>query len=504
MNKIARIPNKGLRVTALKVKNLWGIAEATIRPGQRNIIRGANGTGKTSLLNAMQLALGGGTLGKYARLGAEEEPEIVLEISGPADFLRVERKGDAAPKVLRRVGNSEAFERVGSPATFLRGLFDTKASNPFAFLGASDDERAQLLLEALDLEMDEGALAAILGDDAGLASSVPTSLHPLVRLALTHDAVYMARRGCNVEADAKKKSAEQLKRSVPFEKTSDLTGEIGDLEAKVEALSNTISVGEREAKAEADATALRIKTEYEARSSEEAHEQEQFAAALRAETEKRIAERLEQMLARLKDGRELGAISLSAAQALAAKKLDALARDSDTLVGERERLAALRERHLESARHDNTRKQIAEFEQKAEAHEADSERLTSVLNRLEELKRQLASRLPIEGLDISGKEIRVSGIPWADLNKAQQATIAGVVAVERARRSFLPVVFFDEAEHFDGEHLKVIADIVENAGAQLFAAVVVNEGELTVDADGAPAGEVRLDAPKDAVTGKAQ
>lgn len=66
--KIERIAGRGLRVTALEVRNLFGIAEAVIRPGQRNILRGKNGTGKTSILESVQLALGGGTLGKYQRL----------------------------------------------------------------------------------------------------------------------------------------------------------------------------------------------------------------------------------------------------------------------------------------------------------------------------------------------------------------------------------------------------------------------------------------------------
>jgi hypothetical protein len=477
---IVRIPGGGLRITALEVRNLWGVAEAIIKPGQRNIIRGANGTGKTSLLNAIQLALGGGSLGKYARIGSSEEPEIVLEISGPSDFLRVERKGDDPPKVLRRVGNSQAFEKVTSPASFLKSLFDTKSSNPFAFLLASDDERAQLLLEALDLKMDEERLAAILGEDRKLVESVPESLHPLTRLALMHDAIYMARRGCNVEADSKRKSAEQLKRSVPFDEPADLSCALAELEQDLQNRAEVIA-GEE----------ARISAEHEA-----------LAASVRLETEKRVAEHEREVRTLIEKERAASeAIIDQARRGMEAARLE-MSTAKDAVSADRERLATLRERHLESARHENTRKQIAQFASAADQHEAESERMTAVLSGIEGLKRSLASNLPIEGLDISGRDIKVNGVPWRDLNNGQQGAIAGVVAVERAKRSFLPIVFFDEAERFDEEHLDAIAKVVESAGAQLFAAVVAREGEISIEADGKPGGSVRLDAPPDAVTKK--
>jgi energy-coupling factor transporter ATP-binding protein EcfA2 len=283
---------------------LWGVKEAIIRPGQRTILKGSNGCGKSSILRAVQLALEGGTLGKYQRVGAspEEQPEIILEISGPKDFIRIERVGDRPPKVLRRVGDSEALESVPAPATFLKGLFDVKGANPFAFLQASDDDRAQLLLEALDIRMDEAALEELLGEDAPLASAIPRNLHALVRLALIHDAVYSARRGCNVDADGKLKAAEQLKRSVPHERAQDATEEIAGLEARVVADAAGLARGEEAndaalARATDDAHHDAVREEGELTRKAGAKilaakvEHDRWAAELRAETEKRISDR---------------------------------------------------------------------------------------------------------------------------------------------------------------------------------------------------------------------
>ncbi len=519
MESITRIPSGGLRITALEIRNLWGVAEAIIKPGSRNIIRGANGTGKTSLLKAIEIALGGGALGQYQRLGSKGPPELVLEISGPTDSIRIEREGDKPPKVLRRVGQSAAYEKVPAPATFLRGLFDTKGANPFTFLGASDNDRAQLLLEALDLEMDEERLTATLGADADLASAVLPNLHPLIRLALIHDAIYSARRGCNVERDAKHKAAEQLKRSVPAERLPDLSGEIDELEGKVlndseiiaretEAndgvLRKTTSELEDESRHKIDA----LRVGQEGAVDKAIAELDRWADAIRADTEKQIADRELALAARSKaEGIKLGATidgvisQIKEAISTATERRERLRSTEDgekaLIAKDREQLAKLREQHAESDRHENTRRQISRFEESAGAHHADSLRLTDVLKGLEALKRQLAEKLPIAGLDISGREIKVNGVPWKDLNKGQKGSIAGIVAVERAKKSKLPVVFFDEAEMFDNEHIEAIADVVNAAGVQLFAAVVVRDGEIEIEADGELTGSVLIDAPSD-------
>lgn len=498
---INKIVGGGLRITALEVRNLWGIEEAVIRPGERNIIRGPNATGKTSLLNAIQLALGGGSLGKYQRLGSEESPQIMLEISGPLDAIRIEREGDKPAKVLRRIGQSEAYEKVPAPAGFLKGLFDTKAANPFAFLAASDDERAQLLLEALDIEMDEAELERVLGEDASIAGSIPSSLHPLIRLALIHDAVYSARRGCNVECKGKKDAAEQLKRSVPAERLPDLSAEIARIEEIALERSEALGRSTEAADAELREVLTRAKRDCEEHIQRDRAEDHSWAAEERAKLERCIADRERKTEKYAKKHRQDAELEIQKAREEREKKRLSATEESEVLSAGRAELADLRAKNEERKRHDNTREQIRNFDEAAEAHSADSKRLSDILGGLETMKRHLAERLPVPGLDISGKEIHVNGVPWCDLNKAQQATVAGIVASERAKHSRLPVIFFDDAEHFDAEHIDAIVNVVTKAGAQLFAAVVVRDGELVIEADGKPGGSVRLDGPSDPTIG---
>jgi hypothetical protein len=262
--------------------------------------------------------------------------------------------------------------------------------------------------------------------------------------------------------------------------------------------------------ARGEITALRQKSEADVLAARTQHIG--WAAGLRAETEKRIADGERALNLEINLERDSLQASTDGVNAACAEKVSTASdlreglraleiRAREELTARLERLATLREQQAEFARHENTREQIAKFEEAAKCHELDSQRLSKKLRGLEDLKRQLAGNLPIEGLDISGKEIHVNGVPWRDLNKAQQGAIAGLVAAERAKRCRLPIVIFDEAEQFDAAHIAAIGQLVEAAGAQFFAAAVT-EGELTIEADGEPAGTVRVEAPADPIVSR--
>jgi colicin import membrane protein len=218
------------------------------------------------------------------------------------------------------------------------------------------------------------------------------------------------------------------------------------------------------------------------------------AEAERADLERKVAalwKELEERQAVRKDAVEL---EVAEAQGATERRLDALdaaleaarlaaqeARDlfEAQIAGKREERSRARERvatlqeQAEAATKGRAMHELAaQYDAEAEELRAQSDRLTAAINRLDALQRSLADDLPIEGLEIAGREVKVNGIPFDQLNTAQKVAVAVKVATLRARLQRLPVVFVDGAEALDREHFDALVSELAAAGVQAFVARV--------------------------------
>lgn len=483
---------KELRVTGLHVKDVLGVSEFKMSPGRVTVLRGKNESGKSSLLGSVMAALGRGSLAKIARIdpaGAETSPEVCLILEGGGEHYRVERTGDKV-KVRKRVGETAALEDVPRPQEFLAGLFDPTLSNPVRFLSAPDKERAILLLEALPLRMDRAALYQEMGVTADEVGPVPEGLHPLEETGLIRDAVFRKRTGVNVQEKAAKNAAEQLKRNIPADLAEDPKAAIDELEGAVSALTDQIARSESDASAAyvAEVAAAQSASNLEDEKirgtfkSERDKRRAQFAAweaARRAVVEKEIAaekDRVEAEIVELKTKDEarleqldvdLAAATRTAEQARDAK-LSALAALRAAQTEKREKLAALRAQADRLSKDKALTEQAAEFDRHRERLAGEAGRLTAALEALDAYRRRMAESLPIPGLTIEDKVIRVNGIPFDQLNTAQRVDLAVQVAVLRAKGQKLPVIFVDGAENLDSEHFEMLVGRLAAAGVQAF------------------------------------
>lgn len=507
-----------LRVTAVRAKEVLGARDLRLEPGKVTLLSGWNASGKSSALAAVQAALGGGSLAKLAHVGAEDPPEVVLVIDssngGPERYL-VEKTGADTVRVRARVGDSAAFEDVPRPQAWLSSLFDPNACNPIRFMRAADKDRTVLLLEALPLTLDRTRLAEILGTIADVANElrpIPEGLHALEELALLREEVFRTRTGVNRDQDGKAKAADQTRRATLASIPEDPVAELGAVQAKVEELAGALAAGQEKAEADekaarAAATTARKAEEAEVHASHEAAvadlssglwradaeaqaELDRQIAALQAAHDSAKAERAKANAHRVAvqtEAREgaLGVIRATETAALAAAALagkvalSALAETNAELVSSRVRLAALQERSKSAHKARALHEQAAAFDREAEDLAAKAERLTNAIDALDDYRRSLAENLPIPGLEVKGKSILVGGVPYDQLNTAEQIRIAVEVTCLRAKGRRLPVVFVDGAEALDTPHFTIFCEALAKHDIQAFI------GRVT-DADFAP------------------
>ena len=199
------------------------------------------------------------------------------------------------------------------------------------------------------------------------------------------------------------------------------------------------------------------------------------AADLRAAVEEQLAVELAELETEIEGLREDSQNELDGIDDVNARALEGLDKRTAALASDREQLAELRGQ-ADAAVKARALEELAEdHERKAKEHGALSAELTVVLEQLDAFGRQLASDLPIEGLEIDGKEIRVYDVPYDQLNHAQRVEIAAKVAMLRARENPLRVVFLDGLESLDSAHREALLELLVREGVQPFGAVVTDD-----------------------------
>jgi predicted ATP-dependent endonuclease of OLD family len=205
-----------MKVTHIKISNICGHSELEIAPGKVNVIKGANGVGKTSILTAIQAALRGGSASEATLLRkGEKKGEIVLVLDD----------GTEINKTVTEEGSKVKITGQSKPASFLDEIRDLTSVNPVQFLLADDKSRVRLLLETLNLQFTHEEIAKT---GAPCASETMN----LEQVDALRKAIYDERTGANGQAKKAKSTVEQLLRSLP-EVPSEVSAEaLADIETK--------------------------------------------------------------------------------------------------------------------------------------------------------------------------------------------------------------------------------------------------------------------------------
>ncbi len=138
------------RIVQLTSENVKRVSAVKITPqGNLVVIGGDNGQGKTSILDSIAMALGGGEdiPAKPVRLG-EEKARIVAELD---NGLIIKRTFTAAGGTALVVENKEGA-RYPSPQAMLDGLTGRLSFDPLAFTRLDAKKRAETLRRLLNLD----------------------------------------------------------------------------------------------------------------------------------------------------------------------------------------------------------------------------------------------------------------------------------------------------------------------------------------------------------------
>ena len=147
-----------MNITKIKIKNLFGIKEYEA-DGRSLELSGKNGTGKSSVLDAIKYALTNKSDREYIVHKGETEGEIIVETDTGLSIDRKSRTNKADYKSVKRNGLE-----VGSPEAFLRELFMPLQLNPIEFMKMDKKQQNAIILDMIDYPWDMNKIKEWFGE----------------------------------------------------------------------------------------------------------------------------------------------------------------------------------------------------------------------------------------------------------------------------------------------------------------------------------------------------
>lgn len=417
------------RIASVEVENIKGIEHAHFTVGSLSILRGANGTGKTSVLNGVSAVFEGGHDPTLLRNGAVEGFVKITLSDGVTITKRITTK-DSKLEIRAADGSI-----VPKPASFVERLASGFACDPIAFLGADSKKRTKFLLDVLPVvfEPEEVALAA-----AGRRPAQRLNIEGLENFRL---GMYEDRRKINVAYRELEGAVQTMEKSLPASiqngdevkaRAAELRTQHGQLTEQIAGLKRTIK--EQIAAAEAQA-----KAEYEAKLGQIIKDAQQAewdeTNSLNAEAQKVYRQMLE-----------------------AEEQSNAVQRASGVL------------------------KSIDDMRQRLKGKGAEGDAITQALEGIQALKEKKLAACDLGGIEIVDGEIRVDGISLDSLNTQKQYFIAFQIAALAA--SDLAFMVCDRVESIVGQQWEEFQAAAKASGFQVITARAEEDVSLSVESDG--------------------
>jgi hypothetical protein len=133
-----------MRFTKIKINSLLGISELEL--GSKSVeLKGKNGVGKTSVLDAIKYALTNNSEREYVIRQGSTEGEILIETDSGLRINRKPRTNAVDYKSVKQDGRE-----VGSPEAFLKGIFTELQLNPVEFMSMSKKEQSAIILDMIE------------------------------------------------------------------------------------------------------------------------------------------------------------------------------------------------------------------------------------------------------------------------------------------------------------------------------------------------------------------
>ena len=473
-----------MKATKIKIKNLFGISETEL-DGRSVEITGTNGTGKTSVIDAVRYALTNGSSRDYVIRNGEKEGEIIVETDTGLYINRKKRTEQADYKSVKDCG-----KEVSSPENFLKQLFTPLQLDPVSFTQMSKKEQNRAILDLIEFPWDLNWIRELFGEIPQGIDYSQNILQVLSDIQSENGDYFKSRQDINRDIRNEKAFIEDIAKDIPEHFNAE-EWENFDLAEAYKKISAAKELNSRIQRAKAFRDSYDNKIRGFQGEKESAVAAEKMAISNQREA---ILKSIERMKAEIAAGES----KLASLDGILADKIalaesrynENVARlDSDIKVADEyaDKIPVDTAPLEEQAAHaEQMKKFINEYNRMKNMQEevreltAKSDRLTTKI----ELARSLPGKIletasiPIEGFTVENGIPLIHGLPVSNLSEGEQLELCVDVALSKPNN--LQIILIDGAEKLSAENREKLYSRCREKGVQFIATRTTDSSEMEV------------------------
>jgi hypothetical protein len=407
---------KPIRVIGIKIRNIAGLSEYEITPGQVTLIEGKNEKGKTSAQNGLLSVIEGGYSATLLKRG-ETEGEVVIVLD---DDTTISKKfTDKGQTTTVRQGKFKS----NTPMGVIHELFGTMTFNPVSFMDMQPKERIDSFLSSIDLKITPDDLEKILHTPG--PKNINYEQHGLKVLDQTYNMLFETRTEENRNANSLRTTIDRMGQGI-IDIPEDSEEQLKKLQTEIDELTlSNINIGKDLAEKSSSFNLDELKEIQEIKD--------------KYRKKKEIAE----------------------------KNAYELANYNNTLIESKKAvLLPLETKQKQKEAQVVVKTEIEKMKVTCTEHETSAVALTGQLEQILAYKKSFSEELTIAGMSCTIEDdVCVNGVPFTSLNTANQIIFAMSLAAKHTGK--VPFTVIDGIERLDSEHLDILIAEAEKYGLQL-------------------------------------
>ena len=473
-----------MRTTKIKIRNLFGITETEL-DGRSVELTGANGVGKTSVIDALRYALTNKSDRDIIVRQGEKEGEILIETDTGLSIDRKKRTEQADYKSVKENG-----KEVMAPENFLRQLFTPLQLDPVAFTLMDAKSKNRAILDLIEFDWDLNFINEKFGEIPSWINYEQNILEVLSDMQSENGQWFKERQNVNRDIRNKQAFIEDIAKDIPADYQAEKweAYDLGAAYKKLEQIKEHNSRIERAKlfrssydsklrKLEADKM-IEISAEEKAISTEREtllSDIERMKAQIKASEDK-----LAGLSGKLEDKKALAESHFNEAKT----KLDADMSVADEYMDKQPIECAELQSEIGNAeemkRHLNEYQRMKALQLELEQLKIKSDEYTRKIELARTLPGEIleTAKIPIEGFTVQNGIPLINGLPVANLSEGEQLSLCVDVAISKPNG--LQVILIDGTEKLSSENREKLYSKCHEKGIQFIATRTTDAAEMEV------------------------